>query len=229
MRDSTVQVIKKCSIIPKFSCKREPRRRCPVAVINGYNDRLSMRIILRHLFLAGILLVCSLAGANQSNAEREARPRLDSAALQAIANLPAVHGASPTAFEAISGKPVLVTFFASWCPPCKEEFAHLNKLQEKYDNTDLRILAINVYEAWDENDLPRMQKFINATRPQFPAVKGSEEIRNLFGGIDRIPTVLGFDSGGNQTYQFIHKRGAKKTNATFNELDTAAAELLARS
>ena len=74
-----------------------------------------------------------------------------------------------------------------------------------------------------------MQKFINATRPQFPAVKGSEEIRDLFGGIDRIPTVLGFDSGGNQTYQFIHKRDAKKTNATFNELDTAAAELLARS
>ena len=183
-----------------------------------------MRLQLHRLILACLLLACPLA-----HAQQDTRPRLDSAALETIANLPAVQGALPTDLKAINGKPVLVTFFASWCPPCKEEFEHLNKLQEKYHDTDLRILAINVYEAWDENDIPRMQKFINATRPQFPAVKGSEAIRDLFGGIDRIPTVLGFDSTGNQTYQFIHKRGAKKTNATFNELDSAAAALLARS
>ena len=148
-----------------------------------------MRLQLHRLILACLLLACPLA-----HAQQDTRPRLDSAALETIANLPAVQGALPTDLKAINGKPVLVTFFASWCPPCKEEFAHLNKLQEKYHDTDLRILAINVYEAWDENDIPRMQKFINATRPQFPAVKGSEAIRDLFGGIDRIPTCLLYTS-----------------------------------
>ncbi len=160
-------------------------------------------------------------------AEPVNRPVLSQSTLQAIAGLPAVEGAEATSLNDINGKPLLVTFFASWCPPCREEFAHLNELHEKYADTDLRILAINVYEAWDENDAIRMQKFISTTLPKFPALKGSEEIREMFGGIDRIPTVLGFDQAGNPAYHFVHKRGANKTNATFDELDKAAIALLA--
>ena len=71
-----------------------------------------------------------------------------------------------------------------------------------------------------------MRKFIDAAQPQFPAIKGSEPIRALFGGIDRIPTVLGYDAYGKHVYKFVHKRGARKTNATFEELDAAAVQLL---
>lgn len=182
-----------------------------------------MRNHPRNLLTVCLLLMCTMLHAE----ELDNKPQLNRAALQAIANLPAIQGASATDFEDINGKPVLVTFFASWCPPCKEEFAHLNELRKKYADTDLRILAINVFEAWDENDVPRMEKFISATQPQFPAVKGSEAIRDLFGGVDRIPTVLGFDSQGNPAYKFTHKRNAKITNASFSELDEAATKLLA--
>lgn len=145
---------------------------------------------------------------------------------QSVANLPAVKGAKSIAAGTLEGKPVLVTFFASWCPPCLEEFSHLNKLAQKYQGTDLRIIAINVYEAWDENDEKRMQQFLQKTRPEFPAVVGSQSVRTLFGGIDRIPTVYGFDRQGRLGYRFTHKRGSQKTNATFNELDKAAGQLL---
>ena len=153
-------------------------------------------------------------------------PVFDSAKRQIIESLPAVPGTEARENEALDGKPVLVTFFASWCPPCREEFAHLNKLAQKYQATDLRIIAINVYEAWDENDEVRMQKFIATTQPVFPAVTGSESVRELFGGIDRIPTVYGFHRDGKPGYRFIHKRGAKKTNASYDELDRAARHLL---
>lgn len=44
----------------------------------------------------------------------------------------------------LKGKVVYINFWASWCPPCKEEFPELNKLAEKYKDSDFIILAVNV-------------------------------------------------------------------------------------
>lgn len=44
------------------------------------------------------------------------------------------------------GEVVLVTFWATWCPPCKEEMPSLDKLQTLFDKKGLIILAINDYE-----------------------------------------------------------------------------------
>jgi len=155
-------------------------------------------------------------------------PPLNMKSLIQVSELPAVDGASSTRYESLTGKPLLVTFFASWCPPCLKEFSHLNKLHKNYQHTDLRIIAINVYEEWDDNDQERMKKFITTTDPLFPAVVGSERIRELFGGIGRILTVYGFDRNGDHVYRFIHRKGAKKTNASYEKLAQAADKLLGR-
>jgi len=143
-----------------------------------------------------------------------------------VSELKPVTGTQSIEFTAIDNRPILVTFFASWCPPCLDEFSHLNAITQKYQQTDLRIIAINVYEKWDQNDAVRMARFIDKTTPLFPAVVGNEEIRTLFGGISRIPTIYGFDRSGNLLFDFVHQRGAAKTHATFEELDHAAKLLL---
>ena len=145
---------------------------------------------------------------------------------QKVSTLNPVEVADGLTADALIDRPVLVTFFASWCPPCLEEFRHLNKLQVKYAESPLQIFAINVHEQWDDNDRERMVKFLNTTQPTFPVVKVSEEIRALFGGINRIPTVYGFDAAGKLRFDFVHASGATKTNATFAELDAAARLLL---
>lgn len=49
-----------------------------------------------------------------------------------------------TALADLKGRVVYMNFWASWCPPCKEEFPELNKLAEKYKDSDFIILAVNV-------------------------------------------------------------------------------------
>ncbi len=42
----------------------------------------------------------------------------------------------------LRGHPVLVNFWATWCPPCREEIPLLEKLQKQYASTGLKIVGI---------------------------------------------------------------------------------------
>lgn len=41
-------------------------------------------------------------------------------------------------------KKVILNFWATWCPPCKEEVPHMQKIYEEYKNQGIEILAVNV-------------------------------------------------------------------------------------
>jgi len=42
---------------------------------------------------------------------------------------------------------VLVNFWAAWCAPCIKEILELVKLQEKYKERGLRVIAVSLFEA----------------------------------------------------------------------------------
>lgn len=41
------------------------------------------------------------------------------------------------------GRIVFLNFWATWCPPCREEMPHMQAFYEKYKNEDVVILAVN--------------------------------------------------------------------------------------
>lgn len=47
------------------------------------------------------------------------------------------------------GQVVFVNFWASWCPPCKQEFPEINELANEYKGQGLKVFAINVDKKVD--------------------------------------------------------------------------------
>jgi len=144
----------------------------------------------------------------------------------ALADLPVLRGASP-APDTFDDRVVLVAFFASWCPPCKQEFPHLNTVQEAYREAGLRVIAINVFETHDGLSTPaKLEAFLDETNPVFPILKGDAETRRVFGDLDRIPTMFLFTRDGDLDFIFRHERNAEKTHLSEAELRAAIEPLL---
>ena len=176
------------------------------------------------LLLTGLLLSVaqSVSAAGIETAQLSAEQRAH------ISELPSILTAEQTITDDIpfDDRVVVVTFFASWCPPCLDEFKALNAIKNKLGTDNITIVALNVFEEFDDNDEVRMAKFLDNTQPEFRVLEGTDESRELFGGINRIPTLLVYDRTGNMAFNFVHKRGAKKQSVDESELLGAIEPLL---
>jgi peroxiredoxin len=53
---------------------------------------------------------------------------------------------APIELSEFRGRPVLLTFWASWCPPCRAESPDIEAVYEQYRDTGLVIIAVDVGE-----------------------------------------------------------------------------------
>ncbi len=145
-----------------------------------------------------VVLFCGAAGSNELAADRRLH-MLDAPYMQGPALSPAQ----------LSGRVVVVTFFASWCPPCIHEFAVLKKIRSEYESSDVTLVAVNVHEAFG-NDAGgfRLKRFLKRADPGISVVKGDKRLRDLFGGVARIPTMFVLDAQEREVFRFIHEKDA---------------------
>jgi thiol-disulfide isomerase/thioredoxin len=90
----------------------------------------------------------------------------------------------------LTGKPLLVEFWATWCPPCRKSIPHLNQIYAKYKAQGLQIVGIT-----DENEAT-VKKF----QKQIPmdynvAINTPQTIYEQF-GIQAIPTAFLVNKAG---------------------------------
>ncbi len=72
------------------------------------------------------------------------------------------------------GKPLVVTFWATWCEPCRDEYPLLNELARQYAPQGLKVVGVNLDQ---DGDLILMRRFLARYKPIFPnyrKTKGDE-------------------------------------------------------
>jgi thiol-disulfide isomerase/thioredoxin len=98
---------------------------------------------------------------------------------------------------ALSGKIVLVDFWASWCGPCKKSFPAMNALQKKYADKGLVIVAINV-----DDQSANMDSFLKKTPANFAVLWDSHQTFVNKVDVHTMPTSFLLDKDGK--VRFVH-------------------------
>lgn len=91
-----------------------------------------------------------------------------------------------------AGKVLLITFFATWCPPCRQEIPTLIKLQKDYGEQGFSILGFSL----DETGPKVVAKLIEKEGINYPVLMAKRRTVRDFGGFAGIPTSFLIDREG---------------------------------
>jgi thiol-disulfide isomerase/thioredoxin len=118
--------------------------------------------------------------------------------------------------DEFKGKPVLLTFWATWCTACRDELPTLQKIGDRYGSSGLTILAVD----YRETDAARMSQYLAGLHVRMEAVIDPQgAIASAFGVDLGLPVNVWLDRGHVVSRVMV---GAQPSET----LDSAAAQLV---
>jgi thiol-disulfide isomerase/thioredoxin len=118
--------------------------------------------------------------------------------LEADFTLPDLSG-KPVSLRSLRGRPVLVSFFATWCPPCVEEAPSLETLARRLGGK-ATVLVVSVDE-----DADALKKFYAKGSTATVVRDDTRNVPTSF-GTSKYPESFLIDAGGKVRYAFINQR-----------------------
>jgi cytochrome c biogenesis protein CcmG/thiol:disulfide interchange protein DsbE len=104
------------------------------------------------------------------------------------------------------GRPVVLTFFASWCHPCEEELPVLEKVQKQYGDK-LAVVGVNFRDSAGDS-----RQFVHDLKITFPALV-EDEVDNPVAaryGVNGPPMTFFIDAQGNVAAPPLYGSGSRK-------------------
>lgn len=103
--------------------------------------------------------------------------------------------------DEMRGNVVVLDFYATWCPPCRDEVPHLVKLERLYHKQGLRVIGLNV---GGEDDMAEVPAFVDEFKIQYQL--GTPDIPlvyDLMGDESAIPQTFVFSRQGKLLRHFV--------------------------
>jgi len=166
---------------------------------------------LRGLPLVLMLLATLLLAGCNGEQRFEARKALDF-------SLPTLDGKETVSLSDYRGEVVYLTFWASWCVPCRQEMPYLAQLWERHYENGFRVIAINVDE-----DMQAALDFAAEQDVPFPLVRDEGRVLSKAYKVPGFPTHYLVDRRGRIRYSGLGFN-LKDVAAVSQEVETLLAE-----
>ncbi len=98
------------------------------------------------------------------------------------------------------GKPIIINFWASWCPPCREELPSMNRAWKKIKG-EVAMIAINIGE-----DEATIKRFMQDYTIDFQVLLDKNVSSMQMWPISGLPTTFVVSPDGNIHYQAVGER-----------------------
>lgn len=98
----------------------------------------------------------------------------------------------PLKLSDLKGKVVLLNFWATWCPPCREEIPAMMKLNSAMAGKPFQMVAISV----DEGGVPAIESFFKESGLSLPAYTDPDGKATKSYGITGVPESFIIDKNG---------------------------------
>jgi peroxiredoxin len=90
------------------------------------------------------------------------------------------------------GKVVLLDFWATWCGPCKVEIPWFIEFEQQFKDRGFAVLGVSM----DEDGWDAVKPYIEDHKINYRVMLGSEQVSDIYGGLDSLPTTLLIDRQG---------------------------------
>lgn len=98
----------------------------------------------------------------------------------------------PLKLSDLKGKVVLLNFWATWCPPCRDEMPSMMKLNSAMAGKPFQMVAVSI----DEGGVPDIESFFKSSGYSLPTYTdpGGEAVKTY--GITGVPESFIIDKNG---------------------------------
>jgi cytochrome c biogenesis protein CcmG/thiol:disulfide interchange protein DsbE len=88
--------------------------------------------------------------------------------------------------ERLAGKPTVINFFATWCPPCRNETPGFVEVYNRHKGKGLEMIGISL----DTDTRGNLAGFLMTHRIEYRILYGDLATARAYGGVSSIPTTF---------------------------------------
>lgn len=99
----------------------------------------------------------------------------------------------------LTGKVLLVSFFAAWCPPCIHEIPSLIALQNSFESQGFSVIAFSI----EKNNLTGLKNLVAKYSINYPVLLADDAVTKNFEGVTGVPVSYLVNRRGEIVKRFL--------------------------